>query len=46
MESPFEELEKDIMNIDLPEDINAIEKIKGTLKTGKRFYWYYQEDKE
>lgn len=44
MDGYFDELQKDIDNFNLPEDTNAIDKIKGMLLTGKRFYWYYQED--
>jgi len=41
----FEELEQDIDNRDLPEDIDAVNKIHcNELKTGKRIFWYYQED--
>ena len=41
----FQELESDIDNRDLPENIDAINKIHcAELITGKRIFWYYQED--
>ena len=44
MNNYFEELSKDIDNFNLPENTDNVDKIKGELTVGKRFYWYYKED--
>lgn len=42
--STVREVFDDLNNLDLPEDDNAFDKIKGAIKNGTRVYWYYQED--
>mgnify|MGYP000472135603 CR=1 FL=1 len=44
MNNHFKELSNDIDSVDLPTNIDNIDKIKGELVSGKRFYWYYKED--
>jgi hypothetical protein len=37
---------KDLQGYVLPRNVDCFDKIKGELKIGKRFYWYYKEDLE
>jgi hypothetical protein len=37
---------RDAQDIDLPKDVDSIEKIKGVIENGTRLHWYYKEDLE
>lgn len=42
----IKDLFKDIDDFNLPRKSESFDKVKGRLITGKRFYWYYDEDLE
>jgi len=47
MNNYFKQLAKDIDNYDLPKNLDNIDKVHTSkLFTGKRIYWYYEEDKK
>ena len=37
-------IKRDCVDIDLPRDVGAFDKIKCGLRHGTRIYWYYKED--
>ena len=42
----FDEILKDLQNVNLPKDLNNINKIKCDLKPGSRVFWYFKEDED
>ena len=42
----LDDLKKDLENYDIPFDLEAYNKIKTELTSGKRIWWYYNEDLE
>ncbi len=46
LDKEIKQLFKDFENYDLPKNIDNVDKIQCSLESGKRIYWYYQEDKD
>ena len=46
MEEDIENLFKDFNNDDLPKNLDNLDKIKCSLRIGKRIYFYYKDEKD